>query len=60
MWNQLTPCVWWPIGVCAIHDGCEVGFESLNCLFYWVPSVHAGVDELALQVLCFDAFDECI
>ena len=52
--------MWWPIGVCAIKDGDEVGFESLNCSFGQVPTVHAGVDKLVVKVLCFDTCNEII
>ena len=43
--------MWWPIGVCAIEDGDEVGFEGLCCSFCWVSLMHACVDQLAVKVL---------
>ena len=52
--------MWWPIGVCAIQDGDEVGFECLNCSFSWVPLVHVGVDQLVVKVFGSNAGCECI
>ena len=37
-----------------------MGFEDLNCLFSQVSPVHARVDKLAGEVLCFDASNEVI
>ena len=60
MWDELAPSVWWQSSVCAIQNRDEVGFESLNCLFSWVSTVHTCVDKLAVKVLCFDACNQVI
>ena len=60
LWNELAPGVQRPIGIRAIQDGNEVGFESLHCSFGQVSSMHAGVDQLAVKVLGSDTGDECI
>ena len=43
LWDEVAPCVWGPVGVCAIEDGDEVCLECLNCSFSQVSSVHVGV-----------------
>ena len=43
------------IHICAIENGDEVSFEVLNGSFCKVPSVHAGVNELVVQISGFDA-----
>ena len=58
--DELAPDVWGKVCVCAIQDGDEVGFEGLHCSFCWVPSVHAGVDQLTVKVLGSDTGNECI
>ena len=60
MWDEMAPCVWGPVSISAIEDGDEVGFECLYGSFCKVPSVHVGVDQLAVKVLGFDTGDEVV
>ena len=54
LWDEVAPCVWGPVGVCAIEDGNEVGFEVLNCFLCWVISVVTWGCKLVFQLFFFD------
>ena len=53
--DESAPQVGREIHICAIENGDEVSFEVLNGSFCKVPSVHAGVNELVVQISGFDA-----
>ena len=60
LWDEVAPSLWWPVSVCAIEDGDEVGFECLHCSFCWIPSMHVGVDKLVVKILGSNAGCEFI